>query len=122
MIQLCYLLDENTNPILRNALLRIEPEMTVWRVGDPCAPQDGTPDPVILEWCAENRFALVTNNRASMPKHIHDHITQGGTAPAVFVLNPRMSLQETISELQLIWGASEPREYENTIRFLPFFR
>ncbi len=99
MIQLRYLLDENANPILRHALLWKEPEMTVWRAGDPTCPKRGTPDPVILKWCAENRFTLVTDNQASMPKHMYDYITQGHTASAVLVLKPKMTLQGTVSEL-----------------------
>ena len=95
--------------------------MTVWRVGDPFAPVKGSPDPVILEWSSESRFSLVTNNRRSMPKHLHDFISLGRTAPAIFVLNPKMTIKQTISELHLIWAAAEPHEYENMINFMPIF-
>jgi uracil-DNA glycosylase len=122
VIRYRYLLDENVTPILRDALNRIEPEITVWRVGDPGVPENGTPDPVILEWCANQGFSLVTNNRKSMPGHLREFIALGRTAPAIFVLNANMPVGQTVSELRHIWGASEPHEYENTIRFLPIFR
>ena len=121
MIRYRYLLDENVTPILREALLRIEPEISVWRVGDPGVPRNGTPDPEILEWCAVQEFSLVTNNRRSMPGHLRDFIALGRTAPAIFVLNPALSLGQTATELHLIWAAAEPYEYENKINFMPIF-
>ena len=114
-----YLLDENVTPILREALLRIEPEISVWRVGDPGVPGNGTPDPVILQWCADQAFSLVTNNRKSMPRHLRDFIALGRIAPAIFVLNPNLSIGHTVFELHLIWAAAEPHEYENQINFMP---
>ena len=117
-----YLLDEKVTPILREALLRIEPEISVWRVGDPGVPGNGTPDPVILEWCADQVFSLVTNNRKSMPRHLRDFIALGRTAPAIFVLNPNLSIGQTVSELHFIWTAAEPYEYENKMNFMPILK
>ncbi len=48
-----YLLDENVNPILRSALLRDEPTLTVWQIGILDAQPLGTLDPEILVWCEE---------------------------------------------------------------------
>jgi hypothetical protein len=121
VIRYRYLLDENVTPILREALLRKEPGMTVWRVGDPGCPTKGTPDPIILEWCADQAFSLVTNNRKSMPGHLREIIAQGRTAPAIFILNPNLSIGQTVSELHLIWAAAEPYEYEGKINFMPIF-
>ena len=71
-----YLLDENVDPIFRTELLRREPEMVVWRIGDPNTPPRGTLDPEILWWCEENSFILVTNNRKSMPQHLQVHLAK----------------------------------------------
>ncbi len=95
--------------------------MTVWRVGDPGVPKNGTSDPAILDWCARNEYTLITNNRNSMFEHLREFIAEGRIAPAVFVLNAKMTTGQIATELQLVWGASEPHEYQNTIRFLPFF-
>ena len=95
--------------------------MTVWRVGDPACPEGGTPDPVILDWCAQEGFSLVTNNRKSMPGHLRDFISLGRTAPAIFVLNRNMSIGQTVSELHLLWAAAEPLEYEDRIDYMPIF-
>ncbi len=118
MIRYRYLLDENVTPILRDALNRIEPAITVWRVGDPGVPQNGKPDPVILEWFANQGFSLVTNNRKSKPGHLREFIALGRTAPAIFVLNPRLTVGETVSELHPIWAAAEPYEYQNKTNFM----
>ena len=55
-----YLLDENLPPLYREQLLRLQPDLTVWMVGDPGVPPKSTLDPEILIWCEQNQFILVT--------------------------------------------------------------
>jgi len=114
-----YLLDENVDLLLRVELLKCEPTMVVWKIGDPGTPPKGTLDPEILCWCEANGFILVTNNRKSMPRHITDHIKNGRHVPGIFELNPNMGISETVHELVLIWGASEADEYRDIIIYLP---
>ncbi|MBL7044522.1 MAG: DUF5615 family PIN-like protein [Pirellulaceae bacterium] len=114
-----YLLDENVDPDLRVALHRDCPVMTVWIVGDPGSPERGTLDPDILRWCEANDFALVTNNRSTMPVHLRDHIYEGHHVPGIFVLNPEMSMGESAEELTLVWEAAEPNEFSDQIVYLP---
>lgn len=117
-----YLLDENVDPALRTALQRRYPEVIVWIVGDPGAPVYGTLDPDILLWCETNGFALVTNNRASMPVHLRDHLAAGHHVDGIFILNPHLAMGESIDDLALIWGASVPGEYADRVTFLPIAR
>lgn len=114
-----YLLDENVTPVFRTELLKREPRLIVWKVGDPGAPSWGTDDPTILRWCEKNCFILVTNNRKTMPEHLSVHIEKGGHIPGIFELNPNMSIGETLDELLLIWGASDPQEYQDLVIYLP---
>ena len=114
-----YLLDENVDPARRRALHQVHPEMTVWIVGDPGTPDYGTLDPAILQWCDENHFALVTNNRSTMPVHLRDHMAAGGHVPGIFILNPGMSMGEMVEELTLIWEAAEPHAFIDQIVYLP---
>jgi hypothetical protein len=100
-------------------LLKREPTLVVWAVGDPGAPPRSALDPDILRWCEENSFTLVTNNRKSMPTHLRNHLAGGRYSPGILELNPNMSIGETIEELLLIWGASDEGEYRNTIIYLP---
>jgi hypothetical protein len=114
-----FLLDENVNPLFRTELLRREPELVVWRVGDPGAPLGSTLDPAILRWCEENEFILVTNNRRSMPHHLREHIERGQHIPGILQLNPNLGIGETIDELILIWNASSADEYRDLLIYLP---
>jgi hypothetical protein len=96
------------------------PEIEVWMVGDPGAPERGTPDAEILLWCEVKGFCLVTNNRASMPVHLAEHLAAGRHVPGIFILNNRkMSIGETVQELAMIWAASKPEEYVDALNFLP---
>jgi hypothetical protein len=114
-----YLIDENVNPIYQIQLLRQNSDLVVWAVGDEGVPPNGTLDPEILIWCEEHGFILVTNNRTSMPPHLTEHMTQGRHVPGIFILNPNMSIGETIDELILIAQASRDDEYQDYITHLP---
>ena len=119
MSDIQYLLDENLNPRIRNALLLVDPQIIVWRVGDTDAPSLGTKDPEILLWCAEHNFILVTDNRTSMPAHLTDHIADGKHIPGTFVLPPEYSIGDTVDELVLVRETALPNEYQDQIRYLP---
>jgi hypothetical protein len=114
-----YLLDENVDRALLDGLHQHYPDLTTWIIGDPATPRRKTPDPDILLWCEASQFILVTNNRSSMPVHLNDHLAADRHVPGIFILNPSMSHGETIDELALICGASEPDEYMDQIRHLP---
>ena len=113
-----FLLDENVDPDLRAALKAQWPEIEVWTISDPGAPGLRAPDPDILRWCEEHRFALITYNRASMPGHLRDHLAAGRHVPGIFILRGRMSIGQTASALALIWGASESGEHLDQIIFV----
>lgn len=119
-ISLKYLLDENVDPLFCLQMSQQESDVVVWMVGDPGAPRRGTLDPEILIWCEEQEFVLVTNNRHSMPIHLADHLAMNRHVPGIFILNPKMTIGETIDELILIAGASLPNEFGDLITFLPY--
>lgn len=102
MSEIRYLLDEHVDPLFRRELLRREPTLVIWRIGEPGVPARGTLDPDILRWCEDNSSILLTNNRHTMPQHLADHLAEGRHTPGIFVLNPNMSIGETLDELLLI--------------------
>lgn len=114
-----YLLDEHINPVLRRELLRANPALEVWIIGDPGAPPRGTLDPDILIWCEAHSFCLVTNNRKSMPRHLADHLEMGRHMPGILVVNLAMTMGQMIDDLVLIAGASADAEYHDLIIYLP---
>lgn len=114
-----FLLDENVGEKYRKGIHARYSDIVVWRIGDPTAPPLGTLDPDILLWCEENDFALVTNNRDSMPDHLRDHLAAGHHFPGMFTLHENMSVGQTAEALALVWGASRPDEYTDRITYLP---
>lgn len=114
------LLDENIDPLYCSQILQREPELVVWMVGDPGAPRKSTPDPDILIWCEARDFVLVTNNRHSMPIHLADHLAMGRRVPGILILNPKMTIGETIDELILLARASLEHEFDDRITYLPY--
>lgn len=117
-----YLLDEHVNPRCRKALIQRSPQTVVWCIGDVGAPPLHALDPDILIWCEAHGFSLVTNNRASMPIHLQEHLSAGRDTPGIFVLNPAMTMGETIEELALIWTVSDSEEYTDLLHYLPLSR
>jgi len=113
-----FLLDENVGLDLQKSLQRTWRDMVVWHIDDPSAPPNGTPDPAILVWCESHQFSLVTNNRASMPNHLRDHLTAGRHVQGIFILNRKMAIGQTIRALSLIWAEGRPDEYRDQITHL----
>ena len=114
-----FLLDENVNPALRDALHRQMPELIVWIIGDPAAPPYGAADPDILRWCEDHNFSMITNNRASMPLHLSEHLAEGRHVPGIFILNPGRSIGAIVEEIMLVCGASKSEEYRDRLIYLP---
>ncbi len=114
-----YLIDENLPRIYRTQLLDFEPSLTVLMIGEERAPVKGTSDPKILEWCEQNQFILITNNRKSMPKHLSDHLAAGHHVPGIFTINRKVSIRLIIEQLILIAGASDEDEYIDQIIYIP---
>jgi len=122
MTKIKFLLDEHVNPALLRGLNQRDADIMVWRIGSPGAPALGTLDPEILLWCERNEFVLVTNNRASMPVHLADHLLTGHHVPGIFVLNAKFSIGEHVAELEYIWNAAEMDEFMDIIWYLPIKR
>ena len=119
MNDLSFLLDENVPMAIHAQLGQRKPSIRVSVVGQPGAPPKGTPDPDLLIWIEEQGFILVTRNRASMPKHLQDHLTAGRHIPGILILPRTLSLGDVLEDLCLVWGASFPNEYRDQITYLP---
>jgi predicted nuclease of predicted toxin-antitoxin system len=122
MSEIRYLLDENVNPRFHKALRRLSHAMTIRAIGEAGTPPLRTPDPIILNWCEEHDFVLVTNNRASMPVHLTDHLAADHHAPGILILNADLSFGDNADELYLIWQIGEAEDIRDQIRFLPISR
>ena len=105
--------------MLRRAEIYQISELLVWAIGDPGAPPRGTPDPDILLWCESQGFALVTNNRRSMPVHLAEHLAAGRHITGIFIIHPDMGIGQMADDLTLIAYASFESEFADRITFLP---
>ena len=114
-----FLMDEHVPPLYRAQLLRREQSLTVWRIGDEGALPKGTPDPVLLCWCEENDFVLITNNRKTMPRHLADHLAAGRHVPGILILNLDAPIGLALDDLILIATASQPQEFLDRIAYVP---
>jgi hypothetical protein len=115
----CYLVDENLGPAIANHLRRLQPKVSVLKIGDEGAPPIGSLDPDILLWLEQTGFTLVTRNRKSMPQHLQAHIVAGHHVQGIFTLRPQCSLRDAVEDLLLIWEVAEPEEYQDQIVYIP---
>jgi len=117
--KICFLLDENMPHAVRDQLLLHEPNIEIFAVGDDTAPVLGTPDPDILAWIEANNAVLVSRNRRTIPDHLQGHLAAGGHVPGILLLRRRCTLGQVITDLLLVWNASNPDEYKDRIEYLP---
>lgn len=113
-----FLLDEHIPIAYRPALLQIEGDLEVLRVGDVGAPAFNSLDPDILNWCTENDFALVTNNRKSMPSHLANHIANDQHISGIFVINLDEGIGANAEILTLYATVSLPDEFRDQIIYI----
>ena len=114
-----FLLDENLAPALKQAVLSLEPEIDIARVGDEGVPGFGTLDPDILIYLEQSQRILVTDNRKSMPQHLRDHFAEGRVHYGILWLRDKNNHSANAETLHIIWGASEIDEWLNVIQSLP---
>ncbi|MEO0455966.1 MAG: hypothetical protein AAF152_05190 [Cyanobacteria bacterium P01_A01_bin.114] len=112
-------MDENVDTAYSKQLKNQLPEITILKVGDLDAPDRGTLDPDILIWCEAKSFILITNNRASMPGHLKDHLAQNRHIPGIITLGSRLTMGENLAELLLIAQVSFEDDYKDQIINLP---
>jgi hypothetical protein len=114
-----FLLDEHIDHAVRQALLRHEPDMVIKVIGGKDAPPRGSPDPDILLWLEQEGYLLITNNRATMPVHLTNHLETGRHLPGILVLRPSITLGQLVIELLEIWRDNRPERFFDLLVYLP---
>ncbi|NJL20285.1 MAG: DUF5615 family PIN-like protein [Leptolyngbyaceae cyanobacterium SM1_3_5] len=114
-----FLLDENVDRVYKTQLLQQIPQLEIMIVGELGAPSKGTLDPEVLEWCEQNNFVLVTNNRSSMPVHLADHLAHDRHIPGILILSANLSIGRNLDELIFIAQAAFDQEFQDRIEHLP---
>jgi hypothetical protein len=101
------LCDESTHGNLAKALHRRtrlgeQPAVDVLRVGEPGAPPFGIQDPELLIWCEENDRILVSDDRNTLPVHLHNHLAVGRHSPGILLIKSKTTLPKVIESVVLI--------------------
>jgi hypothetical protein len=122
MSLVCFLLDEHVPPFIQAQLAQMAPDLRVHTINDDSAPVRGTLDPEILIWIETHGCMLVTNNRASMPGHLADHLARGHHIPGIVQLPRHMNIGAILDDLWLIGAAAQPGEFQDQIVHLPLRR
>ena len=122
MMDTAFLLDENIPPSVAEAIRHGEPLISILHSGhDADAPHGGTLDPDILVFAEENRLALVTFDKRTMPVHEAAHLDAGWQTWGVFLFpnGNLLSPGRIAFELRMIWGASDADEWIDRLVYLP---
>jgi hypothetical protein len=118
-VKVRFLLDENLPPKLKSAVLHLQPEIDILRVGDANAPPLGTLDPEIISYLESSQRLLVTDNRKSIPGHLEDYWATGGHIWGLFWVRPSASLGRWAEEIVIVWETSEAEEWIDKLDWIP---
>ncbi|PIG91468.1 DUF5615 family PIN-like protein [Gloeocapsopsis sp. IPPAS B-1203] len=80
---------------------------------------EGKKDQEVLVSAAKERRVLVTHDRKTMPVEFGEFVLSQ-TSSGVLILSQRLSINEAIETLILIWEASTAEEWINQIMSIPF--
>lgn len=114
-----FLMDENLPPGYSRYLGQVQPGVLVLEIGGQNAPPNGTLDQQVLDWCEANEFVLITNNRASMPVHLAEHVALGRHVPGIFTVNLNAPIPQVMQDVLTVALASQEDEYRDLITYFP---
>ena len=116
-----FLVDENLSHRLVTAVKRHDKRIDIIRVGGEGAPALGTPDAAILHYLAATQRVLVTENRSTIPSHLHTHYSTGGASHwGILWVRPNTTAGQLAVALHLIWEASDAEEWLDRTEWIPF--
>jgi hypothetical protein len=112
-----FLADEDFRSKILRGLVRRVPELDVLRVQD--VGLAGEPDPVVLEWAAQDDRILLTHDASTMPALAYSRVGTGLPMPGVCVVPQALPIGRAIEDLLLIIECSLPEDWEDPVRYLP---
>lgn len=115
-----FLLDENVPEFLANELIRLEPSIEVFQVGQDLAPSKGTHDADLLVFAEDNMMTFVTMDKQTMAVHLANHFTLGRHTWGVVLLKQGHPTFKYAEDLILLWSASELKDLMDWSGYLPY--
>lgn len=109
--------DANLNALIVRGLLRRQPQIDI-QTAD-AAGFAGVPDSEVLALAAQSERILVSHDYHTIPAHFAAFLASGHHSPGVLLLHQTLSIARAINELLLVWSATEPDEWRDTLTYLP---
>jgi hypothetical protein len=73
----------------------------------------------VLEWAAANEFVVVSHDVNTMTRHAYDRVREGRPMCGLLMVNQFEPLGPVIESLVLIVAATDAREWDRQVVFLP---
>lgn len=109
--------DEDFPGDVINGLLQRIPGLDLVRVQDVSLMQ--TPNPVILQWAADQDRIILSRDRKTLSVHAWDRVCQGLPMPGVLLLRRHVTVARAIAELEVLILTSTHQEWANQVVYLP---
>src|SRR5437667_8440090 len=103
------LTDENVHGDIVAGLRRRQPALDLVRVQE--VGLRHTPDPVILEWAAQQGRVVVSVDKKTLAVAAWNRVARGMPMPGVAILRIALSIGQAVSELELIALAGDAEDF-----------
>src|SRR6266851_9594768 len=111
------LIDEDVHGDIVDGLRRRQPGLDLVRVQD--VGLRHTPDPIILEWAAQQGRVVVSVDKKTLAVDAWDRVAHGSPMPGVAILRILLSIGQAVNERELIALAGNPDDVRDLVVYLP---
>jgi len=109
--------DEDVHDDIIRGLRRRDPALDIVRVQD--VGLDHTPDPIILEWAADNERVLVTGDLNTMVGFAWGRVQAGLPMPGVFALLENAGIGRVIDDILLMAQCYDVDDVKDQVLYVP---
>src|SRR5713101_843900 len=110
--------DEDVHDDIIRGLRRREPALDIVRVQD--VGLDHTPDPIILEWAANNERVLLTGDLNTMVGFAWGRVQAGLSMVGVLALLENVGVGRVLDDILLVALCYETDEIKGQVLYIPF--
>jgi predicted nuclease of predicted toxin-antitoxin system len=111
------LIDEDVHGDIVKGLRRRQPTLDLVRVQD--VGLRHTPDPLILEWAAQQGRVVVSVDKKTLAVDAWDRVARGLPMPGVAILRVFLTIGQASRELEIIALAGNPDDFRDQVIYLP---
>lgn len=111
------LTDQNFNARITSALPSRIPNLDLVTAQD--AGLSTTPDPELLEWCADERRILLTHDRQTMAGFAWSRIAAGDGVADVVIVDDRAGSTTVLADLELLLTGYGADDWQGRVEYVP---